>query len=99
MTPLPIEIHPDATVEASEARIWYAMRSNDAGVSFADEVDRAVERIARSPGAFPVYLHGTRSLRPEKFPYLVIYRQLDFAIQVVAIAHGRRRPGYWRDRR
>ena len=33
-----------------------------------------------------------------RFPYLIVYRTTSTAIQVVAVAHGRRRPGYWKTR-
>jgi toxin ParE1/3/4 len=44
-------------------------------------------------------LHGTRKYLLRRFPYAVIYRVTDEAIEVVAVAHGRRRPGYWKTRR
>jgi tRNA(Ile)-lysidine synthase TilS/MesJ len=35
----------------------------------------------------------------ERFPYAVIYRiASDGSIRVLAVAHHRRRPGYWRAR-
>ena len=33
-----------------------------------------------------------------RFPYLIVYRVTASAIQVVAVAHARRRPGYWKTR-
>jgi hypothetical protein len=33
-----------------------------------------------------------------KFPYLIVYRQAEEGIEIVALVHGRRRPGYWRER-
>jgi toxin ParE1/3/4 len=36
--------------------------------------------------------------RIPRFPYLVIFLEADAAIQLVAVAHGKRRPGYWRKR-
>jgi len=35
-----------------------------------------------------------------RFPYIVFYVVDDEEVEVVAVAHGRRRPGYWlpRDR-
>lgn len=34
----------------------------------------------------------------KKFPYAVVYLELDAEIVIVAIAHGHEKPGYWRDR-
>ena len=33
-----------------------------------------------------------------KYPYLVLYHELDDEVEVIAIAHTSRRPGYWEDR-
>jgi hypothetical protein len=33
-----------------------------------------------------------------KFPYSVIYKEKDEVILIVAVAHAKRRPGYWRGR-
>ncbi|MBP88756.1 MAG: hypothetical protein CMJ64_18930 [Planctomycetaceae bacterium] len=46
----------------------------------------------------PTYLHGTRRYLLERFPYFVVYRETEEKLQVIAIAHGKRKPGYWRRR-
>ena len=46
----------------------------------------------------PEYAVGRRRYLLRRFPYLVVYRTFDAAIQIIAIAHGRRRPGYWQER-
>ena len=33
-----------------------------------------------------------------RFPFTVIYRVTETTIQIIAVAHGRRRPSYWRTR-
>jgi hypothetical protein len=33
-----------------------------------------------------------------RFPYLVVFPESVTQVEVVAVAHGYRRPGYWRDR-
>jgi hypothetical protein len=33
-----------------------------------------------------------------RFPFAVVYRELPSVIQVLAVAHGHRRPGYWKTR-
>jgi plasmid stabilization system protein ParE len=65
---------------------------------FLDELDRAIERIGNHPGQFPEYAFGTRRMMLQKFPYLVVFRETAVGVEVIAVAHGRRRPGYWRDR-
>jgi hypothetical protein len=33
-----------------------------------------------------------------RFPYLVVFREQTSGVEIIAIAHGHRRPGYWRNR-
>lgn len=61
-----------------------------------DELDSALERITAEPERWPQHLAGTRRLILDRFPYLVIYQVGESSIRIVAIAHARRRPGYWR---
>ncbi len=94
----PLELHPAATTEAEEAAAWYAERDPRVAQRFAEELDAALERIAEAPRRWPVYLHGTRRVRLTRFPYLVPYRDEPSRILVVAVAHAKRKPGYWSER-
>jgi len=98
MTRPDLELHPEAVAEAAAAREWYAARSERVAEAFTAELDRAMEQICDQPEAWPSYLHGTRHYSLGCFPYLVIYRVREATIQVVAVAHGRRKPGYWKSR-
>lgn len=93
-----LELHPEAIEEAREARDWYELRSDNAAVAFVAELDCAVERISVSPERWARYLHGTRRYLMKRYPFAVVYRTLGDRLQIVAVAHGRRRPGYWRRR-
>jgi plasmid stabilization system protein ParE len=93
-----VRFHPAARVELREARLWYEERSPLSAVAFAQEVDAAVSRIAEAPMRYPVAEHGTRRVLLDRFPYNVFYRVGIEEIVVVAIAHQRRRPGYWSGR-
>jgi plasmid stabilization system protein ParE len=84
--------------EAEEAARWYARRSPQAAAAFAGELDVAASAIERAPATWPTYDHGTRRFLLRRFPYSVIYRIEPSRIVIVAIAHGRRRPGYWKER-
>lgn len=48
------------------------------------------------PGVAPDL--GVRRMLLHKFPYAVVYLTSGEEILVVAFAHCRRNPGYWRDR-
>jgi plasmid stabilization system protein ParE len=93
-----LEFHVEAAEEVRAAVDWYEQRNPGAARAFALELDHAIEQIRDAPTRWPSHLHGTRYCPMRRFPYLVVYRELDNGLEVVAIAHGRRRPGYWKNR-
>jgi plasmid stabilization system protein ParE len=99
MADFELRLHPAALAEAERARDWYRERSPVAALGFLGELDRAIERIAESPHSWPSYVKGTRRYLLARFPFSIVYRTRDRVIEVFAIAHHRRRPGYWSDRR
>lgn len=93
-----LEIHPEALEEMKSAVRWYRERSANAASSFVEQVDEAIALIVQSPDRWPAGRNGTRKFVLHRFPFAVIYRGDAAAIQVLAVAHGHRRPGYWKDR-
>lgn len=98
MPPLPIGIHPKAIAEARAALQWYRARSPAAADAFLSEIDHAIDQIAEAPDRWPNYVQGTRRYPLHRFPYSVVYRKQDQTVQIIAVAHGRRKPGYWKTR-
>jgi plasmid stabilization system protein ParE len=94
----PVEVHPAAIAEGEDAVAWYAARNEQVALQFVQELDRAIVRIAEAPHRWPPYLHGTRRIRLARFPFLIPYREDHFRILIVAIAHAKRKPGYWKER-
>ena len=37
-----------------------------------------------------------RRLVLERFPYIIVFTYDEVEVRIVAFAHGRRKPGYWR---
>ena len=91
----PSWLHPEAIKEARAAREWYRARNAEAGEAFMGELDTAIEQIERAPGQWPPYLGDTRRYLFHRFPFFVVFREANDRIEIVAVAHGRRRPGYW----
>jgi plasmid stabilization system protein ParE len=98
MTRPALELHPEVVAEARAAHEWYMNRSQAAANSFIAEFDHAIEQILDNPSLWPAYVHGTRQFTLRRFPYLVVYRQTSTAVQILAVAHSRQKPGYWRRR-
>jgi toxin ParE1/3/4 len=98
MPPFAVEVHPLAADEAEAAERWYRERNETAATRFRRELDRAVGVIAERPEAAPPYVGNTRRFLLRRFPFFVVYRVFSQRVQVVAVAHARRRPHYWLQR-
>ncbi|MBI4477746.1 MAG: type II toxin-antitoxin system RelE/ParE family toxin [Acidobacteria bacterium] len=93
-----LEYLDEAVDEAEAAARWYAERSAAAAVAFSDEIDAAEAAILQLPEAWPRFEHGTRRYLLRRFPYSIVYRVEPNRVLIVAVAHGHRRPGYWKSR-
>ncbi|MGO9085855.1 MAG: type II toxin-antitoxin system RelE/ParE family toxin [Candidatus Sulfotelmatobacter sp.] len=98
MAAKPLQIHPAALAELKSAVAWYQQRSQTAALNFVAELDRAIDLVIESPRRWPSGEHGTRKFVLQRYPFAVIYREKETVVQVLAIAHGRRRPAYWNER-
>jgi len=91
--------HPDAETELEEASLFYESQVVGLGKSFLAEVDRTISLIRDFPDAgFPVGPARRRVLL-DRFPYTIVYQRHPESVAIVAIAHQRRRPNYWRRRK
>jgi plasmid stabilization system protein ParE len=93
-----VQIHPQALAELKSALTWYLDRSETAAVKFVAELDRAIDLITESPKRWPAGEYSTRRFVLPRFPFAVIYREKETGLEVLAIAHGHRRPSYWKER-
>ena len=93
-----VQFHEEASTKYEAAFDWYLARSELAASKFVEELSRAIALIAEAPQRWPDIMSGTRKFRPQRFPFAVVYRELPAIIQILAIAHGRRQPGYWKER-
>ncbi|MFO0903215.1 MAG: type II toxin-antitoxin system RelE/ParE family toxin [Pirellulales bacterium] len=98
MADLPLVFHPDARIDALAAYDWYFQRSPHAAEAFQNELREAGLAIQRAPERWAEYTSGTRRYLMKRFPFVVVYRIVGEQIQVVAVAHGRQKPGYWKAR-
>ena len=92
-----LEFHPLAVAEGEDAAAWYAARSPRVAARFADAIEATISLIVESPDRWSIFFE-LRRVTLDRFPYFVIYRDESSRILVVAIAHARRRPGYWQGR-
>lgn len=94
-----IQVHPEAEQDILSSLNHYAGIDESLAADLEARIDRAIETVAQRPEIWPTYLHQTRRYLIKRFPFALIYREKEGIIQIVALAHHRRRPGYWRERR
>lgn len=96
----PIIIHKQARIELEEAIAFYEQRNKGLGLSLQTVIERTVARIQQYPQLGNLY--KTTELRHHnihRFPYVIFYAELEEEIWIVAFAHEKRRPGYWKTRK
>jgi plasmid stabilization system protein ParE len=91
-------VHPEAWEEIEGADDWYFQRSADASAGFLLAVFDGLENASEFPHRSPRYLYGTRRLVLARFPFSIIYLDNADFVNVVAVAHSKRKPGYWKRR-
>ena len=93
-----VSIHSEAEAEYEAALAWYMARGETAAIGFETAFERAVESIAANPELYPPCDGRHRFCLLRRYPYSVIYRIEADRVQIVAVAHSRRLPGYWSGR-
>jgi len=94
----PFQFHPEALLEADEAAGFYEERQKGLGYRFVEELTTTINRIIRSPKLYRKIEDDIRKCRLLRFPYGVIYRDKTAYIEIIAVMHLKRKPGYWHSR-
>ncbi len=94
----PAIFHPVAEAEFLAAVEYYAGKSGGLGDRFYAEIRRLVTDIESAPRRHGPWRHGTRRHRARRFPYLVIFAERADHLWLVAVAHVKQHPDYWRER-
>jgi plasmid stabilization system protein ParE len=87
-----------AEQDYTEALSWYAQRSERAAHGFEAEFKRAIQTIETAPQRCPFCDSSHRFYLMRRYPFQVIYREASGHVLIVAVAHSKRRPGYWQGR-
>ena len=98
-----ISLSGEAIEELTEAAIWYETRQPGLAKRFLEEVDHAQYTIQSRPLSFPRLattsgdLEIRRVLLP-RFPYALVFIELQTETRILAVAHVKRHPDYWLNR-
>lgn len=89
---------PLAREELNEAAAFYEASVPELGDAFLDDVERAIQAVEERPRIGVPLGRKFRKTILRRFPFSIVYADRDAEIVIVAVAHQRRRPGYWRGR-
>ena len=94
----PVTVHPEAEAKADQAFARYWAQSQAAAFGFDDELTEAFKRLRAGPSTGAPFLRGTRRILLDRYPFSIVFRERLHDIQIIAVAHAKRRPGYWTKR-
>ena len=89
-------IHESAETEINEAANFYDREDQGLGNLFLVELKRAIEEIIRFPETGSILSGTIRKKNLRGFPFSLYYKVQTEEIRLLAVAHQRRRPFYWR---
>lgn len=92
-------VQPAAAKELREAARFYADRADQSlGLALIAEFERALNILLTNPELGAIWRSDTRRFPLRRFPYNLVYQIKPDELRVIALAHQRKRPGYWKGR-
>jgi plasmid stabilization system protein ParE len=91
---------PEAEDELDQQIAYYENKCSGLGIEFLDEIIIGIGQIIDHPEAWSPAYKDCRKYLIGRFPFKLIYKYYEATSQVliVAIAHTKREPGYWKGR-
>jgi toxin ParE1/3/4 len=94
-----IVIHTEARKELDAAIAYYEAQKVGLGLDLLSEVENVLLKIQLHPNlGNPHKIEGIRRYVIQRFPYQIFYTELEEVIWIIAIAHSKRKPNYWKPR-
>jgi plasmid stabilization system protein ParE len=94
-----VSVHPEADEELIAGAVCYAQHATRNVVEdFLDQFDYAVSLLREHPRLGTPWRGKARRFPLRRFPCSIVYYQTPERLRIVAVAHQRRKPNYWRGR-
>ena len=93
-----LSFHSEARMEARDAMLYYRELDPVNAAEFLEIYETAIAQILTTPLACAVLVGKVRSKILRKYPYTIFYRFDADEVRIIAVAHQKRRPGYWLNR-
>ncbi len=89
---------PEVANEVREARFWYESQRSGLGDEFLAQLNDSLIQIQDRPLSSPLVTKAIRRAILRRFPYCIYFVIREHDLVVLAILHGRRKPGTWKQR-
>jgi len=92
--------HPAAEAEYLETIAYYESRKPGLGTMYLVEFEKIMVSVCESP--YRCRIERKPDIRRRvmvRFPFTILYRVASGSVQILAVAHQKRRPVYWIGRR
>ena len=99
----PVRFAPEVSDELAEAALWYEAKQPGLGEDLLAEIAVTLQVVGGRPRSFPRLqdVHTTREIRRAllaRFPFALVFLVRSDEVRILAVAHAKRRPGYWLSR-
>ncbi|MEI7867476.1 MAG: type II toxin-antitoxin system RelE/ParE family toxin [Candidatus Methylumidiphilus sp.] len=95
---LPIRLLPEAKAEFDAASDWYEQQRRGLGVDFVTRIREVFKRLAVNPKLYAMVYRDVRQAIVTRFPYVVLYREVQGEILVISVFHTAQNPTLWQIR-
>ena len=88
--------HPEAEAEHLETVVYYETRRAGLGALYLAAFEQVLESVRDNAHRYRiVHEPDIRRVPLARFPLSIIYREAGERIEILAVAHHKRRPAYW----
>ena len=88
--------HPEAEAEHLDTVVYYETRRAGLGALYLAAFEQALATVRVSPQRHRmVHEPDIRRVSLARFPLSIIYRETSKRVEILAVAHHKRRPAYW----
>ena len=91
----PVVIDPAAVQEMIGAETRLRKKNPKTAADFENTLDEYIELLGRQPQIGTPIIRGLRSFTMRRFPFNLIYADELERVNILALAHHKRRFGYW----
>lgn len=94
-----VVVHPESIADLLEAISYYDEISSELSEDLIEHYRSCIKQLTSNPRIYPSFYTKYRKINLERFPYKIVFRIQVDTIHIVAFAHHKRKPSYWRSRK